>query len=381
MSRICALGVALVAQASARSFDWDRYMREYAGDYYKGSMNGEFSGDVQRYVKGYGADAKNFAQQYSQDRLAQAKQYQDKYEGQYAPASAEKMAQPVLLEAAAAGGANASDPVSQAVAARDSASQQAEASIGELRSWNAKLVEHLQDKTFASTVAQGIETKVETTFLQQKQGLQKKLRAAVQAADAEGADRAADELKNLDDEEASAMRKTLRSIQKAGMVKSRTLWKEARKAARQVYKEGMHGAKAQRRAGEAESVYEGSMLGAEESSERLLAQAEQAAEHSERLVEEQFDKVKLQLEVVSENLRRQTREFVHQAKTPATEGATAATEQQANPTVFLARASSQDLSAALIAPLACVAMFAAMTALLAARFCRGGVAMEHPLLG
>lgn len=411
MSLLCVVGAALVAQASARSFDWDRYMQEYAGDYYKGSENGEFAGYVDRYVQGYGAQAKSFAHDYSQDRLAQANQYQDKYEGQYAPANAQKMAQPMLLEATASS-QNASDPVSTAFAAQHSAAQQAEASISELRSWDSKLVQDLQDKSFSATVAKGIVTKVQTTFLKQREDLQHSFNAAMQALDAKSlatadssdvkaaeksAKKAKHELEHLDHEEAHAMRATLRSIQKAGKVKARTLWKDARKAAREVYKNGMRGAKAQRKAGERERVYEQSMLDSEESSEKLLGRAEEAAEKAEGLVEKQFDKVEEHLEAMVENNTRteretrrqrvhQAKEAVHQAKKAAEEKAAEekaaeASKQTASPSVFLARASSQDFGTALIAPLACVAMLAAMTTLLTLRFCRGGVAMEHPLLG
>mmetsp|Transcript_104534 Transcript_104534/g.278141 ORF Transcript_104534/g.278141 Transcript_104534/m.278141 type:complete len:395 (-) Transcript_104534:107-1291(-) len=394
MPRLCALGAALLAGASAGGYDWEEDMQRYAGGFYGGGMDGEFSGYAHRYAGNASASADQYAGNYSQDRLAQVQQYQRQYEAQYAggyEAQYSGAGAAALLEEAAPA-ANATDPALHFFTAEVSAAQRAQAAIAELRSWNAMQEQDLKDKNFSITAAKAVATRVQTMYEAQRERLQQDFNSALRnmskAGSAGAAKRAAKhamrELRHLDHKEAKAMRETLRDITRASGAQVRGFWRTARTAAHQVYKLGMEGARAQIHQGLNESVYERTMLVTERFSEGLRGEAEEAYEKSESLVERQFDSVKPRLEAIMEGLHHRA-VAAHETREERLRDAERAAKRPAAlaeaPEVFLARGSSQDSSGALIAPLACVAMLAGTVALLAVRSCRSSGAVERPLLG
>jgi len=328
-------------------------MKEYAGAYHKGPVDGEFSGYVQRYSKDFSAEEQKYADQYSQDRITQAKKLEEDYAGSYG----HKFIQPSLLAAmpaqeqnTSARGQNFTELAAAALAAQREASERAEAVIGELHRWTAKLRQDLRSEAFAAAVAQGIVTRAQTTFASERQELRRNYSAALEAldpralamadaSDVKKAEHAAEavlkEYRRVDHAEAKAMRTTLHSIEKAGKAKARTLLKQARGAARQVRRSGVAAARAQRKAGVPERKCERAEDDAESESERLSERAEEAAERAEGLAEEQSGKVEGRLERMMDALqdgeqavdRRARRQRLHSAERLVHEARRAAQER------------------------------------------------------
>mmetsp|Transcript_47029 Transcript_47029/g.147377 ORF Transcript_47029/g.147377 Transcript_47029/m.147377 type:complete len:726 (+) Transcript_47029:57-2234(+) len=308
MARAWAFGVLLAGQASAHGYDWGRYVNGYAGKYYDGPTDGEFSDSVKRYAGGFSGYGQSYAGRYSQDRVAQAKEYEADQAGARAPTAA------ALVELPAQERENTSR-VDEALAAKQKAMQDAEASVEELRAWDAELKRDLKNKSFSGAAARRIVAKVHAAFAGTRSELERNFSAAMEAlnstslaaaspADIGKAEHAAkvvmSDFDRLDHDEDKAMHSAVELIRREGMSKARSLRKQASEAARRVRAAGMADARAESKAGARERVYEHERLDAEKAGERLSGRAEELAEKAEGYVERQVDRVRLHLESLVE---------------------------------------------------------------------------------
>lgn len=96
---------------------------------------------------------------------------------------------------------------------------------------------------------------------------------------------------------------SFRAQRHAAMARTRNMWSEARKAARQARQASDDVSRAMRKAGVHEAIYEREQHNTENIGERLLDQAENAAERGEGLIENQFGRVEHTLEHLQDTYR------------------------------------------------------------------------------
>jgi len=365
MSRLCALGAVVLVQASAAEFDYDKYVKQYAGGYDKYMSQGQ----------GQGPEL---------------------------PAAATLAASPIVLaEQAFPMTENATQDSLDDLATMSKEAAAAEAVIAKIQKWNTDMKANLKNKMFSEVVAKGILTKVQTDFYSRHQELNRTFDRALEALDpatlaqanssviletVDVARAVIKQIRQLDHAESKEMRRTLNDIGKAGKLKAKSLWREAKVHAKQVHAAGKAAAKTEKRAGMHEGVYEREEGKAESESERLLGHIEGAAERAEDLIEDQFGQVEHNLERKMDEMEKDANRALNSDKDRLSDARDRVEEarRSAAPAVFLAqRGASQDLAGAtLIAPVACAMMMVSMLALVAARGCVARVAsVQRPLLG